>query len=333
MAARIRHNGHEYLEGLSPSVQPAVLRVTCKFQYNKEPRDVKLTKSEVEGLASVYMRLYSLPDVTRNRIREWLRSNLRLAESWRLDFFNTREQDRQLGIVPRLPGVPVAALTHGRRIGDSGEDVSSPLMRSTGTATRGGQETPSGRPRTPRTSRAPDTPPTLRNGQETESDSDVTANSVGCEREEPQLNSPKGFSQKTSDPGSNVEANTPGGNSLERGAAQDDHRNNTPTICNSTKRPVQTVMTQKEHIHGEFEAARDAVKDAFIWFQEAGLTLDDNDPLKKKLNEMSWKTAKYLERASKGVKASRDLLDEGSEVSQEEFDNRVRKRRALVKGG
>lgn len=68
----------------------------------------------------------------------------------------------------------------------------------------------------------------------------------------------------------------------------------------------------------------------FIWFQKAAVTVDDHDPLKQSLMEMSWKAAKDLERASAAVRNSLASMNGDREVPMEEFQHRILSRRAMV---
>ena len=293
-------------------MQPAVLRVTSKFQYGRKPQDVKLTQSEVKGLASVYVRIYALPDITRDRLKKWLRSNLPLAQSWRLDFFNTREQDRNLGIVPRPPGVPAAALTNGVRIGDRGEEIPNPRGRSD----QDGEASAHGTPDTPGSPRTPDTPATLQNDQEAETLPEDTAGDAELPAKGTRSNNSPNTSAQEMDVDSSEEDNITAGEKplLER-------------LCGILERNWQEALIPPKDLHPELEAARDALKDAAVVLQSTAFKLNNNDPLCQKLLDWSMHTVKASDRATKALGASRARAEKEFKSLQKERERREREKR------
>lgn len=84
----VRYGGYLYRRGLSTSEQPPVLRVTSKLAYKTEtPEEVSITKEELLGLASVYHRIYQVPDKTRERLTKWRKAHRRMVESWQMPFW------------------------------------------------------------------------------------------------------------------------------------------------------------------------------------------------------------------------------------------------------
>ncbi|KAK0632956.1 hypothetical protein B0T14DRAFT_598316 [Immersiella caudata] len=118
--SNVRHGGHVYRLGLSTSEQPPVLRVSCKFSSKTEnPEDVSITKDELLGFASVYHRIYQVPEKTRDRLTRWRKVHLRMVESWRMPFWNSKVDDQRLALRPQKPGIPALAL--GRSVGADDE--------------------------------------------------------------------------------------------------------------------------------------------------------------------------------------------------------------------
>jgi hypothetical protein len=84
----VRYGGYIYRPGLPVSEQPPVLRVSCKFSPRIENvEDVSITKDELLGFASVYHRIYQVPEKTRERLSRWRRAHRRMIESWRMPFW------------------------------------------------------------------------------------------------------------------------------------------------------------------------------------------------------------------------------------------------------
>ncbi|KAK5656402.1 hypothetical protein OQA88_4783 [Cercophora sp. LCS_1] len=298
-ATRINHNGYTYLVGMPVSEQPAVLRVTSKFSRPYRVQDVRLTKEELAGLASVYVRIYQVPQITRQRLEEWRDSHQLLVESWKMLFWHKRVQDQKRGFPVRSAGIPPAALEQYQKTLPSQLELDSEEEEaeeevdddddSSSDETLDHMDVDDSR------------------NQEDKSASRVT----------PQFN---GLPRVNSLDSVTAPAPRPAVASLPSGRFSDFAYQETPKIAS----------TLKEHVHKEFEVARDAIKDMFIWFQNTAAALDDRDPLKKALVDMSWSAAKDLDRASRAVKASEELLDEGKTLSVEEMERRLVDRRAVA---
>lgn len=132
-ATRIPYGRYTYLLGMPASEQPPVLKVATKFS-NREPADISITKEELEGFASVYVRIYQVPEKTRERLKRWKRAHIRLVMSWAMPFWNSRADDVRLGITPREAGIPPAA----RNIGLVGASTGGDGGRSDGWAEKSG---------------------------------------------------------------------------------------------------------------------------------------------------------------------------------------------------
>ncbi|KAK0656241.1 hypothetical protein B0T16DRAFT_487609 [Cercophora newfieldiana] len=111
----VHHGGYVYRLGLSLSEQPPVLRVTSKFAYKTEtPEAASITKEELLGLASVYHRIYQVPDKSKERLNKWRKAHRRMVESWQMPFWNSRADDQRQGLTPMKPGIPPEALGRNR---------------------------------------------------------------------------------------------------------------------------------------------------------------------------------------------------------------------------
>ncbi|KAK3336362.1 hypothetical protein B0T19DRAFT_453696 [Cercophora scortea] len=96
-----------------PSEQYSVLRVANKLNSkDKDLSKVIFTKDEIEGFASVYVRLYQVPIKNRARLQTWRDANQRLVREWGTlkGFWNSKQEDSRLGLKPRTPGVPPEAV-------------------------------------------------------------------------------------------------------------------------------------------------------------------------------------------------------------------------------
>jgi len=93
---------------------------------------------------------------------------------------------------------------------------------------------------------------------------------------------------------------------------------------------AQSAKSRPEDLLAELEAARECIKDMFVWFQQAAVTVDENDPLKEALMQMSWRAAQGLDRTSQAVRASKDTVNDGKQGSAEEIARRISERRAMV---
>lgn len=110
-ATRVQYGGRTYLVGLPTSEQPPVLRVSTRFTrpvYRAE--DVTFSKEDIDGLASVYVRIYQVPEKTRERLETWRRAHRQLVQSWKQPFWNKKAHDEDRGIRVRPAGIPPAAL-------------------------------------------------------------------------------------------------------------------------------------------------------------------------------------------------------------------------------
>ncbi|KAK3694220.1 hypothetical protein B0T22DRAFT_476985 [Podospora appendiculata] len=96
-----------------PSEQYCVLRVATKLNSKgKDLSQINFTKDEIEGFASVYVRLYQVPAKNQVRLQTWRDANQRLVRDWGDlgGFWNSQQGDLQLGWKPRKPGVPPEAV-------------------------------------------------------------------------------------------------------------------------------------------------------------------------------------------------------------------------------
>ncbi|KAK1758293.1 hypothetical protein QBC47DRAFT_358163 [Echria macrotheca] len=354
-ARRIPYGRYTYLLGMPASEQPPVLKVATKFG-RIPPKDVTIKRHELEGLASIYVRIYQVPHKTRDRLERWRRHHQRLAASWGMSFWNTRAKDAELGIVPREAGIPPAALNMVSRIAGSGVGrVRSPKSQDDvhrGVAGGGRHKNSKGENRKfvalgaalrTRYTFLPKETKLAVGNEANDSDSTVDfeeeKEQVGMQGS-PAVDSGNGDREENNTEGNGEDdpmvpppsAQSPQNKSRQTSVSveDEDEEEIEPDHKTDKNNDAPTSLSADQHRHDELEAARDALKDLFIWFQSTSITLDEADPLKEPLTKMSWSAARSFERASRAGRKSASDLNGNRELSEEERAARISARRAMV---
>ncbi|KAK0628291.1 hypothetical protein B0T17DRAFT_522375 [Bombardia bombarda] len=111
-ATKLYLGKYAYLRGVSLSEQAPVLAVSSKFSKGVDPGNVNISQDQFLGLTSVYVRIYQVPETTRERLTKWYEANEPLVKSYgNTEFWHTRQEDHRLGLAPRPSGIPPGATT------------------------------------------------------------------------------------------------------------------------------------------------------------------------------------------------------------------------------
>jgi hypothetical protein len=112
-----------YLVGWPPSEQPPVLCVTNNPWW-VGAEHISISRDQLLGFISVYVRLYQVPAVNTEHLRRWYDINKDLVKTWDCGgFWNTQLEDSQRNLNPRTPGIPSEARPHPYV-----DDVMEPLL-------------------------------------------------------------------------------------------------------------------------------------------------------------------------------------------------------------